>query len=224
MNPRNDWTSGAFNTGGGKGDDDPSTPSFAHAPMKQLTEAKQKKQHHESLPEILNETGDELRPKEHMHDGNTCEDNEEIYAGLCYNKCDILTDGLYPIRTTAFSCCRSHPCGLTNQKLVSEAPCHGYDVNGDGGCPHRPGACLTDEEMFLGLCYGKCSLLTNGTFNNRAGPATCCKEKGELNCLNPFSGNSKLSVFFDVAGGKGDNSSATPGRVHGPLEIVTEEV
>jgi len=57
MNPRNDWTSGVFSTGGGKGDDDPSTTSFAHAPMKQLTEAKQKKQHHESLLEILNETG-----------------------------------------------------------------------------------------------------------------------------------------------------------------------
>lgn len=62
------------------------------------------------------ETGKYLLPKEHMHDGNLCADDEELFASLCYKKC-ALFDKLYPIRTGAFSCCMEQPCGAFNSKF-----------------------------------------------------------------------------------------------------------
>merc|ERR1719343_391059 len=83
-----------------------------------------------------------------MHDGNTCPDDEEAHAGLCYKKCSLLT-GDHSVRTSAFSCCKESPCSLFNQQVKFRI-CTGFDVAGDsqgGGCPHNNGACYVDEEM-----------------------------------------------------------------------------
>merc|ERR1712007_66785 len=127
------------------------------------------------------------------------------------------------IRVTAFSCCKERPCGVANEKTDSIIPCQGYDVSGRDGCPHLPGACLVDEEYFLGLCYKQCALLSNGTYPHRATPFTCCKDDG-LDCYNPFGKSAKSSDEFGVAGGSEDHDLATPGRAHGPLVVLTEAV
>merc|ERR1719192_609351 len=50
--------------------------------------------------------GEELLGKNDVHDGNACPATEEAFGGLCYQKCQDLSHGAYPIRTTAFSCCK----------------------------------------------------------------------------------------------------------------------
>jgi hypothetical protein len=211
-------TKKSFNVGGGKGDGDRSTPRGVHPPLKMLTEV--------TGLAHTNVTGPNLRPKEHMHDGNKCEDTEELYAGLCYQKCSILTDGDYTLRSTAFSCCKSEPCTALNSKIADTTPCGGYDVNKDGGCPHSPGACLENEEMFLDMCYEKCSLLTHGKYPYRGSSFTCCKEEDVIDCLNPLHlmrGDEAVSSFnYATSGGNDDNDPATPGGVHGPLKFLTE--
>lgn len=166
--------------------------------------------------------GDSLKPVENLHDGNVCEDDEELFENLCYKKCALLTANQFCIRTSPFSCCASHPCGFSNQKVMMRTPCNGYDISGDtigGGCPHQPGACLEDEELNLGICYKKCSLLTNGQYPHRVAAATCCKSQG-LFCLNIFL--DKTEADFAVGGGKGDGDASTPGNPHYPLTALTE--
>jgi hypothetical protein len=158
-----------------------------------------------------------------MHNGNKCPDGEELHAGLCYKTCSSLTQGAFPIRTTAFSCCESRPCGLSNQDASGITPCEGYDVNAQGGCPHSPGVCLENEELFLDVCYEKCSTLTDGKFPHRASPMTCCKEE-DYDCLNPWAekDESESSYSFDISGGNADQDPVTPGSIHGPIKALTE--
>lgn len=213
-----------FAVGGGRGDGDSSTPGKVHGPLSTLTEG-----HSLISPALdsLNVTKHNQKPDEQRHDGNKCEDNEELLAGLCYKKCNILTNGEYPVRSTAFTCCKTRACFL-QQKMGSNMPipCQGYDVNGHGSCPHAPGACLKDEELLLGLCYAKCNLLTSGKYPYRVAPLTCCKENDEEKCLDPFGKNqddiSDTNSAYEIAGGGGDKDGATPGHVHPPLQFLTE--
>jgi len=210
-----DWTSASFNVGGGKGDNDTFTPTNVHVPLQKLTEG--------TRLDHIDVTGKNLKPKEHMHNGNQCPDGEELHAALCYKTCSSLTNGRYPIRTTAFSCCAKEPCGLFNQEMDGMTPCEGYDVNAQSGCPHSPGACLENEELFLDVCYEKCSTLTEGKFPIRASPMNCCKEE-DYECLNPFAkkDESESSYSFDISGGTADRDPVTPGSIHGPLKVLTE--
>jgi len=143
-----------------------------------------------------------------------CRQNEELYVGLCYKKCALLTDGSYPFRGTAFSCCRKGECGFLGQKTAGFVPCTGYDISGQDTCPHRPGECLENEELFFGMCYKKCSILSNGSHPYRVASATCCKTKG-LNCFNFFQ--DKTRGAYAVGGGQGDHDPTTPKKVHAPL-------
>eukprot|EP00928_Gymnodinium_smaydae_P055336 TRINITY_DN3890_c0_g1_i4.p1 TRINITY_DN3890_c0_g1~~TRINITY_DN3890_c0_g1_i4.p1 ORF type:complete len:507 (-),score=83.68 TRINITY_DN3890_c0_g1_i4:111-1631(-) len=164
-----------------------------------------------------------LKPDEGRHDGNVCDDQEELLEGLCYTKCEILTNGAHPFRKSAFSCCKTSRCiDTTHLDISSMLPCEGYDVSTeDGGtaCPHSPGICLEDEDQFLNECYEKCSILTNGKYPNRVAAATCCNTEG-IACMNPF--NDLTSAEFDVGGGKGDGRDSTPSKVHPPLKSLTE--
>jgi len=217
--------------GGGKGDHNDETPSKVHAPLKSLTEANpappapQKKENNRRVAA-------QVKPNEHMHDGNPCDDDEEVFGGMCYTKCSILTDGKYYKRKSAFTCCAEPHCGVNifRMKTASLIPCSGFDVSsgdtggkysGDNGaaCPHVRGTCLADEEIFTGECYEKCSLLTNGTHPNRIGAATCCKREG-VGCMIPS--NDWTASSFDVGGGAGDNNAQTPKSVHFPLTRFTE--
>jgi hypothetical protein len=164
-----------------------------------------------------------LEPNENLHDGNACADNEEELGGLCYKKCSILTSGEAPIRTSPWTCCEHHPCGLTNQRgnVGHTVLCKGYDVSGTDTCPHKPGACLNNEELFLGVCYKRCSILTEDEYPNRIGPASCCKANG-ISCLD-FIYHDKTNISFAVGGGKGDHDKSTPALPHAPQVRLTEE-
>jgi len=219
-NLANDKTSEAFNVGGGAGDHDASTPSEVHFPLKSLTEEmpSPSPSAYSAAITAAAAKGD-LTPAENMTDGNVCSDNEEMHDGLCYGTCSALTNGEAPIRTSPWTCCESHPCSIRNQRgqLGTSLLCKGFDVSGDGSCPHNPGACLVDEEMFLGVCYKKCSLLTSGEHPYRIAPATCSKFSSGWDSLNPFNG--KTSKSFDVGGGAGDSEDA---EAHMPEQRLTE--
>ncbi|OLQ12606.1 hypothetical protein AK812_SmicGene3434 [Symbiodinium microadriaticum] len=164
-------------------------------------------------------------PQENMHDGNICADDEEYFEDLCYLKCSLATKGTHPIRTSAFTCCKSEPCSFDNTE-INMSPCDGFDVSGNlhgqhSACPHGEGTCLEDEELLLGMCYKKCSILTDGRFNHRVAATTCCSETG-LACFNPMNLKTDF-VGFAVGGGKGDGSQATPSVPHLPMKELTEK-
>eukprot|EP00405_Crypthecodinium_cohnii_P024866 CAMPEP_0206491510 /NCGR_PEP_ID=MMETSP0324_2-20121206/45076_1 /ASSEMBLY_ACC=CAM_ASM_000836 /TAXON_ID=2866 /ORGANISM="Crypthecodinium cohnii, Strain Seligo" /LENGTH=314 /DNA_ID=CAMNT_0053972789 /DNA_START=21 /DNA_END=965 /DNA_ORIENTATION=+ len=162
-------------------------------------------------------------PPASMHDGNVCGDDEEELEGLCYKKCSALTQGAYPIRTTAWTCCKEHPCTLTNQ-VHNVGICSGFDVAGDleghSACPHTAGACYQNEELFMGMCYKKCSLM-EPTYPRRVGPATCCVSE-DLSCAMPS--NSKTSSALAVGGGSGETDSTAPTEPHHPVTQLTESM
>lgn len=229
LNPFNDVTGAKYDVGGGAGDNDRMTPAHAHPPLLSVVEGKgQLKVSKQPAPTFgtqVRRPQEHLKPEEKLRDGNKCDDSEEEYGGLCYAKCSILTHGSYPFRGTAFSCCKASNCraNVFKMKVASIIPCHGYDVSlrGDGStrCPHGEGACLDDEEMFMGECYEKCSILTNSKASHRVGAASCCSSEG-FDCMNPF--NDVTARRFDVGGGKGDHDVSTPALPHGPLVSLTE--
>jgi len=166
-----------------------------------------------------------LRPMgENRHDGNPCPGDEEAHVGLCYTKCVLLTEGAYPIRTIAWSCCHEQPCSFFNSKFMpSLLPCTGFDVAGSlegQGCPHFPGSCMENEEFSLGVCYKKCALLTQNAFPYRSGAASCCRYNSHFACLDALNVNS--SSALGVGGGLGDHDAATPSKAHGPMPQLTE--
>jgi len=118
---------------------------------------------------------------------DSCSDNEEHFGGFCYKKCSILTGGTHPQRVAGGVCCLelSIKCVLnSHSKFSGFFPGEGYNVDGKGEAPHPPGMCDGNEEMHLGLCYKKCSILTNNEFNIRVTANSCCKARS---CLNPWN-------------------------------------
>lgn len=169
--------------------------------------------------------GEELFGKEDTNDGNPCPDDEEAHMGLCYAKCSAITKGEYPIRTTAFACCREQPCSIFNTKFTAPFKfCTGNDVAGHregGGCPHTPGDCLKNEELFLGECLKQCAILTDNEFTFRTGPASCCKYQTKMACLDPV--NSVTSPSFSVGGGVDDpDYGDLYGEAHAPVAAIAE--
>lgn len=119
--------------------------------------------------------------------GMKCRKNEELFLGVCYKNCTLLTGGMYPIRFAPNGCCKDYPCMTPSEvDMQGFAPGTGYIVSaeGDGHYPHSPGECGGNEESHLGLCYKKCSLLTNNEYTHRVAANTCCKQSP---CWNPFN-------------------------------------
>ena len=184
---------------------------------------------------LIDKTLQALSPKENLHDSNPCADDEELFESLCYAKCSILSAGLKPVRCAAHICepldsNGKHKCQLSQNAIESILsspslmPCHGYDVagtrEGKKRCPHTPGACLKDEELYLGTCFKQCSILTNGAFPHRKAFATCCKAESLFQCLMP--GEAKTDKAFAEGGGFGDHDPDTPAKAHAPLQSLTE--
>lgn len=166
-----------------------------------------------------------LAPSQDTNDGNPCEDDEEEHLGLCYKKCSLLTNGEAPIRISPFGCAKSHSLGdVFGEKTAGLIPCSGYDISGDAagnGCPHRYGACLVDEEMSLGKCYKKCSILTQNKFPHRTSMSSCCKTTHIIECLSPA--NSKMSTDFAKGGGARGDGIKGDSSIHDPIQILTEQ-
>lgn len=160
-------------------------------------------------------------PNEDMSDGNTCEDDEELYAKLCYKQCTLLTNGEFPDRVSAFGCSKSESITdiLTGESIPSLIPCHGFAISGDeagNGCPHDEGSCRVDEEISLGKCYKQCKLITDGEYPYRTTAMSCCKEPSVAQCFTPST--VKMSSDFDVGGGSNSRES----RPHNPEVQYTE--
>jgi hypothetical protein len=143
-----------------------------------------------------------------------CAEDEELHAGLCYKKCELLTEGLEPVRISAFQCCAHEP-PCTENPDVWLSPCKGYDISGDAtgnGCPHNPGRCKQGEELFMGLCFQRCSLLTYNILPYRITANACCKSSSLLALLE--AGSCDVDDRYSIRG---------PLRVP-PPEPVPEEV
>ena len=173
-------------------------------------------------------TGSQLDPPEDMTDGSKCGDDEEDFAMACYKKCSILTNGVAPVRTSPWSCCASAHCKLSEERINVKL-CAGYDVAGDkegkDKCPHKEGLCYENEELHLGLCYKKCSILTNGAYIHRKSAITCCNNPNLLQCipfLNPK--NTDTATGYSIGGGKGDGDKTTIATPHAPIEALAEVV
>lgn len=169
--------------------------------------------------------GHELDGHNDMNDGNQCPDNEEELGGMCYQRCQDLTGGTHPIRTTAFSCCKAEPCNAFNSVFTNPMKfCRGLDVGGrqkGWGCPHAPGDCLLNEEFHLGSCYKKCLVLTDGEYPFRRSADSCCKMNDYLDCLQ--ARNVWTDASFDIGGGDGDEVlQAEAGQVHAPIPGLAE--
>jgi len=118
---------------------------------------------------------------------------------------------------TAFECCAHKPPCLTGASINTKV-CDGYSVSSDivgGGCPHTPGGCLKDEELFEGMCYMRCSLLTYGMLKYRGSSSSCCKQRFLFNMLEP--GVCDTDAKYDIGGGQGDGDQSTPSTAHMPL-------
>jgi len=170
--------------------------------------------------------GIQLKRLNSLRDGNPCPDDEEVFEGLCYQRCNTLTGGAYPIRTTAFSCCMREPCSFFNSKFSNPMKfCQGFDVGGHDtyGCPHSPGDCLVNEEFHMGFCYKQCAVLTNAAFPYRSSATTCCKNNAYVGCLE--AEDILVNASFSVGGGIGDELlEAEMGMVHPPVPALAEEM
>uniref|UniRef100_A0A7S4QS07 Uncharacterized protein n=1 Tax=Alexandrium monilatum TaxID=311494 RepID=A0A7S4QS07_9DINO len=151
----------------------------------------------------------------------TCSSDEEIFAGLCYKKCELLAGSEYPIRTTAFTCCKETPCHPFNSRK-DMGFCSGFSIAGGDkqGCPHPPSSCQADEEVVAGVCYKKCSLLTGNEYSHRLTNMACCKMSLSYKCL--FHGNLKLSSSFNV--GSGVSHSSTSGGATSLPPAITQQM
>mmetsp|Transcript_118971 Transcript_118971/g.341829 ORF Transcript_118971/g.341829 Transcript_118971/m.341829 type:complete len:281 (-) Transcript_118971:213-1055(-) len=178
-----------------------------------------------------------LAPLEHLHDGNPCGDDEEFFGGLCYDKCSALTEGKFAFRHSPWSCCNKADCGTNifafRRCCVTHiGMCSAFDIAGmqEGNkiCPHKPGVCMADEELFLDLCYMKCALLTNNMYPYRTAAATCCKAPSGIGCLledgaaDGMDGQAITGKELDVGGGCGDHKNSTPCGAHEPQQRLTE--
>jgi len=153
-----------------------------------------------------------------------CAADEELYEGLCYKQCRLLTESTEPFRESASQCCEQKPpCSVSTDSVQAEF-CAGYAVSGDSTgnmCPHTPGGCLKDEELFEGVCYMRCDLLTYNMLNFRDTADSCC-ESGSPFAMLEF-GACDTDMRYAVGGGKGDGDASTPGVPHPPLRPPVTE-
>ncbi|CAJ1373480.1 unnamed protein product, partial [Effrenium voratum] len=134
----------------------------------------------------------------------TCMHDEEEFSGLCYMKCSLLTGGRAPQRISPAQCCQNDNgilCALFDDM---EATSDALDVGGGAAihnAPHAPGVggiCTEEEESYQGLCYPKCSTMTNGQSPIRVSPFDCCRGT-QVECLE---GKGQYASASDFAGAK----------------------
>lgn len=116
-----------------------------------------------------------LKPKSITHPaGWPCNSGEKLFMSLCYVDCGKATSGVFTQRTDSCTCCKAHPClelpGMYNKDCLM------FNRGADGNQPESPR--LTNckyehEELWGGLCYMKCSLLTESKYPHRTGMNTC---------------------------------------------------
>jgi len=189
----------------------------------------------EGIPNITNLTdhyanlrGKHLIPRNDLEDGNSCPEGEEVHVGLCYKTCESITEGVYPIRTSAFTCCKEEPCSFFNSKFSNPIYfCSGMDVGESHGkkvCPYPAGDCMRNEELEFGVCYKRCGLLTDWKYPFRMGATSCCRYNSQIACLDPNNVVSDMDYAVGGAVGQGkEDYGDVAGMPHPPLPEFAEE-
>lgn len=145
-----------------------------------------------------------------------CDEGEEDFNGLCFAKCSTLTFGKSKVRTGPSSCCSCSPgffsmlcCVVPFNSVADPSFNVGQDLQGELTDPHPPGMrvrCSSKEEMFEGICYQKCSELTDGKMPHRITSATCCKHQSASLCS---SGGPNIAININLDRSR-DVSNALP--------------
>lgn len=113
-----------------------------------------------------------------FHSAWPCCIGEEIFFNDCYRSCDNITNGQFPHRTDDCTCCKEMPCIKAEGQYVSDCSVMKTDIIGHS--PHKPiltNCPYKNEELWEGLCYTKCSMLTRGQYPERTGINTCSNGK-----------------------------------------------
>eukprot|EP00930_Biecheleria_cincta_P022186 TRINITY_DN16240_c0_g1_i1.p1 TRINITY_DN16240_c0_g1~~TRINITY_DN16240_c0_g1_i1.p1 ORF type:complete len:298 (+),score=43.03 TRINITY_DN16240_c0_g1_i1:83-976(+) len=158
--------------------------------------------------------------------GWPCAIGEEILFGKCYRTCANLTDNKLPFRAGACTCCQSIDC--LNSSVPSETDCSKFNLGANGLWAHEPflpDCPYENEELYEGLCYSKCSLLTMGKYALRTGVNTCSGDKYKSNwtvglgfCSGFGIGGTKCMPHIPKAARQGfPQPGKTPGK--SPLGI-----
>eukprot|EP00438_Fugacium_kawagutii_P016632 Skav205652 [mRNA] locus=scaffold458:167059:187392:+ [translate_table: standard] len=153
--------------------------------------------------------------------GPHCLKDEEIFAGICYMKCSLLTGGRAPFRVANTACCQQENqffCSLLQSQTAISAS---LAVGGGAAIhniPHAPGVggiCDLDEEPYQGLCYPKCTDLTEGKSPNRVGSFQCCSGS-KVDCLNGKGTISSATAY----GGSVIPASKDTGRSYKAINVM----
>jgi hypothetical protein len=64
------------------------------------------------------------------HPTGSCDDNEEGHLGWCFKKCSDLTNGAYPYRVAANTCCKKSPCWNIMNLKTQIGVCSGFAQGG----------------------------------------------------------------------------------------------
>merc|ERR1719203_2324367 len=109
-----------------------------------------------------------------LYKGWPCKKDERLFQNLCYVDCGKATGGHHPLRVDSCTCCKEVPCVQLAGRFTKN--CALLDA-GDNALQPAPPAlpnCHTPhEELFMGLCYKKCDLLTRSRYPIRTGMNTC---------------------------------------------------
>lgn len=111
---------------------------------------------------------------EDVYPGWPCKRGEEIFIDRCFVSCDHATNGEYPHRQEVCQCCKEAPCDLSNSSnyILDCKFATGLDGT-PWHFPELPDCAEEDEELYEGLCYKQCKLLTAGHYPIRTGMNTC---------------------------------------------------
>lgn len=120
-------------------------------------------------------TGSSSASSEDLWPGWPCAMGEEILFSKCYKTCANLTKGNLPFRSADCTCAKSIEV-MKNSSVPAITDCKRFNVGENGLDSHRPylpDCPYENEELFEGLCFYKCDLLTMGKYPLRTGPNTC---------------------------------------------------
>lgn len=125
------------------------------------------------------DTGSSSATDADLWPGWPCGIGEEMHFSKCYQTCANMTENRFPFRASPCKCCKSIDC-LKSNSAAAVNDCARFNVGATGLSAHRPylpDCPYENEELFEGLCFYKCSLLTMGKYSLRTGVNTCSGDR-----------------------------------------------
>jgi len=143
--------------------------------------------------------------------GWPCREGEEIFFGKCYTSCAAVTKGTHPHRNNDCTCCMDEPCVTSSERTLDDCAIFNIGLDGDRPMqPLLPDCPYANEEIFEGLCFKKCTMMTKGLFPVRSAMNTCSNGKYGGNWTMGFGpcsgfgiGGTKCAPHIPMAAGSG---------------------